>query len=364
MKKVLNILTFILLGLCLVSCEYYITDEKYSYYLNDILGFESELVTKITYGDSNEEADLKETIKLLDTKYELIDDTVDVDLVDCYCSFKLYKNEVSFTFYWLANKIVYVESLNGRYFSRDQIDLFKLNEIPEEVYTLDDVLGYKKSLVTDITCSYHNLLTGSYEKIIFDLEETIALLDIEYTKKDSGIEGTPLCTIYIESDEGYTLVRCFENDVTYIETPDSFYFPKETIILDLSFVNYVFYLSSEEKMLSDLESSNVIEIAVETGYIGVAPGSPTIINKTTDRDEITRLVTAWKFLKMKLCTDDSWAIDGGGFQMITFTFNNGKTYSIYIANDYYSSENRHYQLLSFPTIIEDKITSTEEGTTK
>ena len=53
-------------------------------------------------------------------------------------------------------------------------------------------------------------------------------------------------------------------------------------------------LSYYEEWLGSLDGMEVAEISVESGYIGVAPGTETTIHITEDREEIERLVSAWK----------------------------------------------------------------------
>lgn len=122
----------------------------------------------------------------------------------------------------------------------------------------------------------------------------------------------------------------------------------------------VFSLSHYEKWLGTLDGAEVAEISVECGYIGVAPGSPTTIAITEDREEIVRLVNAWK--EVTLSVDTDLEIDGGGFKKITFTMKGGTTYAVYSGNGRYIVEGSRFVLSDFPTIAEDKVTRTDSGT--
>lgn len=118
-------------------------------------------------------------------------------------------------------------------------------------------------------------------------------------------------------------------------------------------------LSYYEEWLGALDSAEVTEIAVESGYIGVAPGTPTTISITEDRGEIERLVNAWK--GVTLSVDISAPTGGGSFQEITFTLEDGTTYTVYSGKGKYTVEGLRFMLSAFPTIAEDKITRVESG---
>ena len=118
-------------------------------------------------------------------------------------------------------------------------------------------------------------------------------------------------------------------------------------------------LSYYEEWLGSLDGADVAEISVESGYIGVAPGTETTIHITEDREEIERLVSAWK--GVTLAVDISAPTGGGTFQEITFTMENGTTYTVYSGNGKYTVEGLRFTLSAFPTIAEDKITRVESG---
>ncbi len=58
----------------------------------------------------------------------------------------------------------------------------------------------------------------------------------------------------------------------------------------------------------------------------------------------------------ELVEDDSWQIDGGSFQLITISLENGDKHSIYSGNGFYQSEANHYRVSTLPTILEEKVT--------
>ncbi len=129
---------------------------------------------------------------------------------------------------------------------------------------------------------------------------------------------------------------------------------KVTVLFDIVTVPDTVYLHYVEAWLWDLDSADVTEISVETGYIGAASGSKTDIVSTNDREEIERLVSAWKQVTVDPVYDNSWQIDGGRFSRISFMLSNGQVHSIYSANGYYTTEgltnDPHFMLHSFPAI--------------
>ncbi len=228
-------------------------------------------------------------------------------------------------------------------------------------YSLGEVLGFEKSEITKISYSDEDAMKEA------NLEETIQKLDVEYIKLESSITSGPakkpslgLCNFVIyKNNEEYIYGHWLVDKKVSIGYGEKWYESKEPVeLFELSFTAS---LVNTVSWLQGLNSNDVVEIMVETGPVGVEPGSPTVINQTTDKEEITRLLNSWKDVKLKLVKDDSWSIDGGGFKCVLFKLNDGTIYSIYSNNGFYDNYNEHFEMLDFPMIAEDKVTSTIEG---
>ncbi len=219
-------------------------------------------------------------------------------------------------------------------------------------------------LITMVACSELNL--DSYKLTIVDSSNL--LYEQPSRRYEAGEQVVIKTKILYDAD-----IECYANGKSLgghkdIETDGKythweFYFemPAEDVTITFEvkdgFLSYndTINLSEVDSWLASLDSSNVSEISIENGYIGVAPGTKTEIEYTNNVDEIVRLVSDWKNVTITEVDDDNVA-PGGSFRSITFSCKNGTKHSIYLGNGYYEKNNKSYSMSAFPSIAKDQVT--------
>ncbi len=118
--------------------------------------------------------------------------------------------------------------------------------------------------------------------------------------------------------------------------------------------------------LNEIKAEDIVEISTEYEPGGVAPGTSTNIYFTSDREEIERLLTAWRNVALAEGGGE-YFIPGtyslkhcfymkDGTKHIFFTYRGSERKNIYSTKDFVK-----YVMSDCPEIAQDKVTRVETG---
>ncbi len=121
----------------------------------------------------------------------------------------------------------------------------------------------------------------------------------------------------------------------------SYVMPAYDVVLKFE-VETIEYLTLKNVLnIPSISSENIVKVRKEKGYIGVAPGSLTNIEYSTDVDDINNVLS---ILEMPVYeeTTNIWQITGGGYNCYSIITNQEK-HDIYISNGYIYANEKHYK---------------------
>lgn len=144
------------------------------------------------------------------------------------------------------------------------------------------------------------------------------------------------------NNEFYQIQTCEKNGDDFI-WKYSFEMPMYDVVLEFK-VESIDYLNVSTILNIPLTSlDEIIEVRYEQGYIGVAPGSLTNIQYSTDYEDRNNV---FRILQMPVYEEKSnnWQVCGGGYNFYTL-ITNDKKYDIYISNGYLFANQKHYKFI-------------------
>ncbi len=138
MKRIICTVLLLVLTLFMVGCND--DNDKNTYTLNDILGYDKSEVTKIEYSITSGpttgvsyEVDVKETINLLDIEYNKLSELFDVTWPSQIALFGIYNNEKCTKMSWDKAKGLLIIKNDEIYYSKDPVELLTINEYNKNV---------------------------------------------------------------------------------------------------------------------------------------------------------------------------------------------------------------------------------------